>query len=170
MRFGWRDFLMTSILFYLGSILLANILVSQFGIINHLGLHFPAGAYAIGLTFTFRDLVQRRWGKWKCWIWMGIASAITVSFAPKIAIASASAFLISEGIDWLIYTTYPGSFSKRVIFSNLIGIPLDSVIFVTIAFGFIWPAIWGQTIIKMVMGILALGMIHYIVNPSSTDV
>ena len=152
---------MTSILMYLGSILLANVLVSQFHLVHHFGLTFPAGAYAIGLTFTLRDMVQREHGKWKCWIWMGTASAITVLFAPKIALASASAFLISEGMDWLIYTVYPGSFVKRVIFSNLIGIPLDSIVFVTVAFGFAWSPIWGQTIIKMVMGLMALTIIYF---------
>jgi uncharacterized PurR-regulated membrane protein YhhQ (DUF165 family) len=157
MRIGWMV-----VILYLSSILFANLLVIQFGIITHFGLTFPAGAYAIGLTFTFRDMVQRRYGKWKCWIWMGLASLITVWFSPEIALASVSAFLISEGVDWLVYTLVPGSFTKRVVLSNLIGTPLDSVVFVLLAFGPVWPAMWGQTIIKLVMGLLVLVAFKFI--------
>jgi uncharacterized PurR-regulated membrane protein YhhQ (DUF165 family) len=151
---------MLPIAFYLGSIILANFLVLQFGLVNHFGLTFPAGAYAIGITFTARDFVQRRYGKWKCWIWMGVAAAISALFAPKIAFASICAFLISEGIDWLVYTIMPGSFIKRVFTSNIIGIPLDSIVFVYLVFGFNWSAIWGQTIIKIICSLVILPLIY----------
>jgi len=76
---------MFSVIFYLSSIILANILVLNYGLVSHFGLTFPAGAYAIGVTFTARDLVQRRYGKWKCWIWMGAASIVTACSAPTTA-------------------------------------------------------------------------------------
>ena len=53
---------MLEALFYLGSIVVANLLVLNFGIIEVAGLTFPAGAAAVGFTFTARDLVQRRYG------------------------------------------------------------------------------------------------------------
>lgn len=143
-------------IFYLGSILVANVLVNQFGIIHFLGLTFPAGAVAIGLTFSARDLVQRKYGKWKCWVWMIVASVITIVFNPKLALASMSAFLISEGVDWLIFTFYRSSIKKRVLLSNLFGTPLDSFVFVTLAFGFIWEAIWGQAIVKLLSSFLVI--------------
>lgn len=152
---------MFSVIFYLGSILLANILVNQFGLVHHFGLTFPAGAYAIGLTFTARDFVQRRWGKWQCWIWMIVASGITVLFAPKIAFASVCAFLISEGVDWLVYTFLSTSFLKRILMSNILGIPLDSLIFVWLVFGFNWSAIWGQTLIKILCSFVILIPYYY---------
>ncbi len=157
---------MFSVAFYLSSIMLANFLVLQFGLVNHFGLTFPAGAYAIGITFTARDFVQRKYGKWKCWIWMGVASIITALFAPKIAFASVSAFLISEGIDWLIYTLMPGSFVRRIFMSNIIGIPLDSIVFVTILFGWNWSAIWGQTVIKIICSLIIVA--PYLFPKSST--
>jgi len=36
--------------------------------------------------------------------------------------------------------------------SNLFGIPLDSLVFVTLAFGLIWPAVIGQTVVKLASG------------------
>lgn len=145
-----------TIVLYLTGILFANLLVHWFGIVSFLCLAFPAGAVAVGLTFSFRDMVQRKYGKWQCWIWMLVASGITYLFNRELAVASVSAFLISEGVDWFIYTVVPGSFRKRLILSNLIGTPIDSVVFVYLAFGPNWPAMWGQTIVKFVSSLVVL--------------
>ena len=141
---------------YLLSILAANVVVNAFGIVTILGITFPAGAPLIGATFTARDYVQRRYGKVRCWWWMLAASAITVLFNPSLALASCAAFLVAEGLDWAVYTFAPGSFTRRVLLSNLIGLPLDSVVFVALAFGWVWPAIIGQTVVKLVCGVLVL--------------
>jgi len=138
---------------YLCSILAANILVNEFHLITVLGLTFPAGAPLIGLTFTFRDMVQRMFGKWHCWWWMVAASLITIVFNPQLALASFAAFFIAEGLDWAIYTAVPGSFTKRVLLSNLIGLPIDSMVFVALAFGWVWHAIIGQTVVKLIFGV-----------------
>ena len=90
--------------FYLGSIILANILVHTFGIVTVLGLTFPAGAVAVGLTFSARDFVQERYGKFGCWAWMLVASGLTFAFNQQLALASVCAFFIAEFSDWLIYT------------------------------------------------------------------
>lgn len=151
---------MPEILFYLGSILLANYLVIQFGIINLGFIMFPAGAVCIGLTFSARDLVQRRYGKWGAWLWMLIATGITILFKPKIAVASGTAFLAAEAMDWLIYTFTRRPLAERIFLSNLLGTPLDSLIFVTMAFGFIWPAIWGQTVIKFLSSLIVIPFLY----------
>jgi queuosine precursor transporter len=137
---------------YLASILLANVIVNTFGIVTVLGITFPAGAPLIGCTFTLRDMVQRRWGKLHCWWWMMAASLITVAFNPQLAYASFAAFMVAEGLDWLVFTYAPGSFTRRVMVSNLVGLPLDSIVFVALAFGWVWPAIIGQTVVKLVFG------------------
>jgi uncharacterized PurR-regulated membrane protein YhhQ (DUF165 family) len=148
---------MFSVIAYLGSILLANILVSQYHLI-HLGWFvFPAGAPVIGLTFSARDFVQRRYGKWKCWIWMGVACLITTAFNPKLAVASFGAFVVAEGADWLIYLALEKRpMSHRILTSNLISTPLDSAVFVVLAFGWSWPPIIGQAIIKFACSLLVL--------------
>lgn len=145
--------------FYLGSIILANILVHTLGIITVFGVSFPAGAVAIGLTFSARDLVQERYGKFGCWFWMLFASVITFFFNQQLALASVCAFLISEFSDWAIYSTTRGSVEKRLLLSNLIATPLDSVVFVLLAFGPLWPVVWGQTFIKMISSLLVLPLI-----------
>ena len=144
------------ILLYLGSIVLANVLVHMYGIITVLGLSFPAGAAVIGLTFSFRDLLQQKHGKWGCWIWMGAAMVITFFFNQKLAVASVSAFVVSELIDWGIFTYSKKPFQQRIILSNLFGTPIDSIIFITLAFGWNWQAILGQTIVKFISSCIVL--------------
>ena len=150
--------------FYLGSIVLANLLVMQFGIVQAVGISFPAGAVAIGLTFTARDLVQRRFGKWGCWLWMFIAAGISALFSPTLAIASLGAFVVAEGLDWAVFTATPLSFRGRAIVSNIVATPLDSVVFVYLAFGPIWDAMWGQTIIKLASSLLIVFFVKNTMN------
>ena len=122
----------------------------------------------VGLTFSLRDMVQRRFGKWQCWIWMLSASVITYLFNPQLAVASVSAFLISETLDWAIYTWLPGSFRRRLFMSNLLGTPMDSLVFVTLAFGLNWQAIVGQSIVKFLSS-LAVLLIPAISKPLPTE-
>ncbi len=144
---------------YLLSILLANYFVIAFGIVKFAGLTFPAGVVFVGLTFSFRDFVQRKWGDWACWMWMIIATIITFFLNQQIAIASVTAFIVSETVDWACFKFLKFIFKKRIYISNLFSCPLDSIIFVTIAFGWYWPAIWGQALIKYLSGLLVLPFI-----------
>ena len=153
-------------LFYLGSIVIANLLVMRFGIVDLGGLSFPAGAVAVGFTFTARDLVQRRYGKWGCWLWMLAAAAISALFSPTLALASLGAFVVAEGLDWAVFTATPFSFRGRAILSNLVGTPLDSVVFVFLAFGPVWDAMWGQTIVKLASSLLIVFLVR---NLPETD-
>ena len=141
---------------YLASILLGNLFVIWFGIVKYWGLVFPAGVVFVGLTFSFRDFVQRNWGDRATWAWMLLALAITTVLNWEVALASGTAFLVSEAVDWFCFKTLKVPFSKRIWVSNLFSTPLDSLIFVTIAFGFNWPAIWGQAVVKYASGLLVL--------------
>jgi queuosine precursor transporter len=141
---------------YLLSILLGNAFVIWFGIVTIAGLTFPAGVVWIGLTFSFRDFVQRYWGDWATWIWMIAASIITYFFNIDIALASMTAFLVSESLDWFVFKVLKRPFVSRLIWSNLISCPVDSLVFVLLAFGPVWPAIIGQAIIKYLSGLLVL--------------
>jgi uncharacterized PurR-regulated membrane protein YhhQ (DUF165 family) len=153
--------MMIEVALYLGSIMLANVLVHHFGLVSFLGLVFPAGAVVVGLTFSFRDMLQVKFGKWQCWIWMFVAGVITFLFNKHLAIASISAFLVSEAVDWTVFTLVPGSFRKRMIWSNIAGLPLDSFVFVWLAFGVNWQAVFGQSIVKVASSMLVLFMISW---------
>lgn len=163
---------MTAAILYLLSILAANLLVIWFGIVKLGPIMFPAGAVLIGLTFTFRDLVQRRFGKWKCWWWMAAATIITAFLSFDLAVASGLAFIAAEGVDWLIYSYSKTTFKNRVVLSNLFGTPIDSLVFVTLAFGWNWAAIWGQTLVKLVSSLAVVPLLKkqgHIVHDTERD-
>ena len=156
---------------YLLSILLGNLFVIWFGIVKLIAidLHnpdhiwgaitFPAGVVFIGLTFSFRDFAQRHWGKKSIWIWMIAATIITLLLNIKIALASVTAFLIAESIDWALFSFTNLKFKNRIIVSNLISTPIDSIAFVTLAFGWFRPAIWGQAVIKLLSSLIVIPFI-----------
>lgn len=141
---------------YLLSIVAANLTVAVFGIVEFGPLVAPAGAVIVGLTFTLRDLVQQRFGKWRCWYWTLAAAVISATFSWEVSLASTAASLASEAVDWAVFTWGGGSLRKRVVLSNLFGAPLDSLIFVPLVFGWAWPAIMGQAIIKFISSLAVL--------------
>jgi len=145
-----------SVVLYLSSIMIANLLVVYFGVVSIGPLVFPAGAVVVGLTFSIRDYVQKKHGKWGCWKWMILATVITYFLNKNIALASVSAFMLSELIDWAVFTFSGLSFRKRIVLSNLFSTPVDSFVFVSIAFGFAWPIIIGQTIVKFLSSVFVL--------------
>lgn len=159
---------------YLSSIIVGNIFVTLFGIgvlmladANnpsnvYFSLTFPLGAMWIGLTFSFRDFVQRYWGHQWTWVWMILASVITWFFNQTLAYASVISFIAAESCDWLVfYILRHKTLRYRLIVSNIFSCPLDSLLFVTIAFGVPWysEAVWGQAIVKYGFGLLALPLI-----------
>jgi len=155
---------------YVLSVLLANIFVDLFGIVDFLGLTFPAGVIFAGLCFSFRDFAQQYWGVSKIWVFIGIATIITMFMNWQIAIASVSAFLISEFVDWLIFTITKKDFIHRIWISNTISTPIDSIIFVSIAFSWNWNAICGQAIIKYISSLLVIPLIWYWNKPLSAKI
>jgi queuosine precursor transporter len=154
---------------YIVSVLLANIFVDYFGIVTILGLTFPAGVIWVGLTFSFRDFAQRHFGVWKIWLFIAIATFITLFMNWQVAIASVSAFLIAETIDWLIFTITKKDFIHRIWISNTISTPIDSIVFVVLVFGWQWDAIWGQALIKYLSSLLVIPFIWYWTRKKKTD-
>jgi uncharacterized PurR-regulated membrane protein YhhQ (DUF165 family) len=87
------------------------------------------------------------------------ASLITLFFNLDVALASTAAFFVSESLDWLLFRVLKRSFLSRVVWSNLVSCPVDSLIFVLLVFGPVWPAILGQAIIKYISGLMVLPFI-----------
>ena len=158
---------------YIFSIIMGNFLVVWFGIIQVGPLMFPAGALAIGLTFSLRDFVQKEFGH-KVWYFMIVSTVLTalMSFVMsnmpippwRVAMASAIAFIVSEFIDWLVYTITKKDIVWRITISNLFSTPIDSILFVGIVFGsysILQPPVYGQSIVKYLSGLLVLPFIIY---------
>lgn len=123
------------------------------------GIMAPSGVLAIGLGFTFRDLVQRSWGiKWT--VGAIITGALLSAYlSPALALASGIAFLLSETLDLMVYTPLQKrNLVGAVIASNGVGLVVDSVVFLLLAFGSL-AFLPGQIIGKGLMTLVALPII-----------
>jgi hypothetical protein len=86
-----------------------------------------------GLVLVFRDFAQREVGKW-IFLLLAVGVALTYQTAgPALAFASGLAFLISELVDWLVYTFSNRPLSQRVLISSCLAAPIDSTVFMYFA-------------------------------------
>lgn len=101
------------------------------------GIMAPSGVLMIGAALLFRDLVQRRYGK--AWSLGCIVAGGALSFAiasPALAIASTAAFLLSELVDFAVYTPLARKrFVLAILLSCIAGAVVDSALFLWLAFG-----------------------------------
>ena len=126
------------------SIYLANWMIRSVGTVvlpdgSHLlpvgfGLMAPSGTYAAGITFVARDVVQRTIGRrWSLLIIIP-GAILTALLDVRLAVASASAFLFSESVDFLVYTPLQRrGFVRAVVASGLVAAVVDSLLFLSIA-------------------------------------
>jgi queuosine precursor transporter len=127
------------------------------------GIMAPSGVLMVGAALVLRDLVQRRLG-----VEFGIAAivagaAISAGLAPpSLVIASAAAFLLSEFADFAVYTPLARRrLVAAVIASSVVGLVVDSIVFLWLAFGSLEFLI-GQIIGKLWMVLLAVPFVSYL--------
>jgi uncharacterized PurR-regulated membrane protein YhhQ (DUF165 family) len=81
------------------------------------------------MVFVVRDFVQREMGH-RVLILMALAIAWSFYYSwPVIALASATAFAISESVDWLLFTFTKYRLSTRILLSSAVAAPIDTTVF-----------------------------------------
>jgi len=110
---------------YVVSIVTVNWL---FTIIPPIGIWQPTSVI-VGLIFIFRDLSQRECGHWVILVMLAGGAISYFMSDPFVAIASVSAFLVSEVLDWVVYTVTKRPLRDRILFSSAVGTPIDSIVF-----------------------------------------
>jgi queuosine precursor transporter len=114
---------------------------------------------AIGLSFTLRDLVQRRLGVRVALVAIVLGAVVSITLSPALALASGTAFLLAESLDLVVYTPLQRrNLVGAVVASNAVGIVVDSLVFVSLAFGSL-ALLEGQVIGKAWMTLVALPLI-----------
>lgn len=127
------------------------------------GLMAPSGVLMAGLALVLRDLVQRRLGIAYGLAAIGAGTALSAALAPApLVLASAVAFLLSELVDFAIYTPL----QKRglvlaVAASSFVGLVADSLLFLWLAFGSL-EFLAGQITGKAAMVLLTLPAIRWL--------
>ena len=107
------------------SLLLLVLPIYQFGS----DLRFSPISIFVGIVYILRDFAQREVGRKKVLIAMGVAAILTYYLAdPALAIASITAFIFGELIDWIVFTFTHLKLSKRILLSNIIALPVDIIV------------------------------------------
>jgi uncharacterized PurR-regulated membrane protein YhhQ (DUF165 family) len=144
---------------YIATIVLANLFTTTFGLVPIcFGLMVTAGTFAAGFALIARDAVQVKSGKAIVLIAIVFGAAISaITSNPSIAIASGIAFLVSELVDFAVFTPLkPKSLAGAVVTSSVISAPVDTVLFLHLAgFGVTWQAVLGQFIVKTALALIA---------------
>ncbi|MFN4276584.1 MAG: VUT family protein [Ferrovibrio sp.] len=125
------------------------------------GITAPSGVLMIGLALVLRDLVQRRLGKRWTLGAIAVGAALSGLIAPPaLVMASAVAFLLSELADFAVYTPLQKrGLIRAVLLSSLVGLCVDSVVFLYLAFGSL-DYLAGQIIGKAWMVLLSIPVIR----------
>lgn len=151
---------MPYLILFIATIFGANWAIQTYGLVPvGPGLLAPAGVYFAGLAFTFRDLAQEKVGRG--WIVAAIAAGAVISavVSTKFALASGIAFLISELLDFAVYTPLRRrNWIGAVVASNVVGLVADSILFLLLAFGSL-QYLPGQIVGKAWMTVLAAGVL-----------
>jgi hypothetical protein len=101
------------------------------------GILAPSGVLTVGVALVLRDVVQRclglRWGL----ISIAGGTMLSVFVAPTaLVLASGTAFALSELADFAVYTPLQ---RRRLLLavaaSSLVGLVVDSIVFLSLAFG-----------------------------------
>lgn len=124
------------------------------------GFEAPSGVLVVGAALVLRDLVQEAGGIRAAFAAIAIGTALSWFIAPPaLVLASASAFLLAELADLIIYTPlhrrWPG---LAVVASGGVGALIDSAVFLSLAFeplGFLA----GQVVGKLWLSLFAAPVI-----------
>jgi len=143
---------------YVGAIVLANWMITHVGVPNDHGTHFapvgfgldaPSGVYAAAVAFPARDIVQRAAGRGAGLVAIGIGAAISWFVStPEVAVASATTFVVSETVDFGVFTLlWRSGLVRAVAVSSSASLLADSYLFVLLL-GLPSTAVPGQVLGK----------------------
>lgn len=153
---------------YVLAVLLANYTAIWFMPLPIFGM-VAVGTILFGITFTARDYVHRL-GRYRVYTMIAIAALAStclslIGAVPwRIVLASIIAIVLSETADTEIYQRLLSQkWLVRVTGSNLISIPLDTVLFNCLAFLGVFPwamlvaIMLGEIVVKFLVGGIVAG-------------
>ncbi len=106
----------------------------------------------VGFVFVLRDYAQREIGH-RVLLATLIAGLITYFMVdPGIALASITAFVVSEMADWAIYSFTKRPLQSRILISSLVAVPLDTLAFQHLAV-YLTPAAFATEVASKAVGV-----------------
>jgi uncharacterized PurR-regulated membrane protein YhhQ (DUF165 family) len=106
----------------------------------------------VGFVFVLRDYGQRHVGH-KILLATLLAGIITYFMVdPAIAVASITAFALSEMTDWAVYSFTKRPLQQRILLSSLVSVPLDTLAFQYLA-NYLTPAAFSIEVLSKALGV-----------------
>lgn len=155
--------IMRSAIIYVAAVLVANLTATWFIPLPVFG-QVAVGTFVFGFTFTQRDRMHRHGRKFVyavIFLAAGLSALLSLVGAVdgRIIIASVIAIVLSETADTEVYQRLLAkSWWHRVLSSNAVSIPLDSIFFNLVAFlgvfdaRFLISLIVGEIVVKFAVG------------------
>ncbi|PZF77615.1 preQ0 transporter [Aestuariivirga litoralis] len=107
----------------------------------------------VGFIFVLRDYAQREVGHYILFATAAAGVLTWFMVDPAIAVASITAFILSETADWGVYSYLRRPLSQRILISSLIAVPLDTLAFQYLA-GYLTPAAFATEILSKALGVM----------------
>jgi queuosine precursor transporter len=149
---------------YMLAIVLVNWLFDVLPVIETPVGVWPPASVIVGFVLILRDLAQREVGHYVLLAMLAAGVITYVMVDPFIAIASVSAFLVSETADWIVYTVTKRPLRDRILASSAVSSPLDSVVFLGLI-GFLSPASFVlQSLSKFAGALVIWGILRHRAN------
>ena len=114
----------------------------------------------VGFIFVLRDYAQRETGHYILFATAAAGVLTWFMVDPAIAVASISAFILSETADWAVYSFLRRPLSQRILYSAMIAVPLDTFAFQYLA-GYLTPAAFATEIVSKAVGVV---MVWYLLR------
>jgi hypothetical protein len=166
---------------YIAATLAANYTATWFIFFPFFG-QVSIATFIFGITFTARDRVHQKLGRNNVYKMIGIAALLNliVTIAGgvewRIVAASLIAIILAETADTEIYQHFiSNTWGMRVLKSNSVSIPLDSLLFNLIAFAGLFSnvevasIIFGEIVFKgLVSAVLAIRPLEYFRSRSNS--
>ncbi|MGE3872822.1 MAG: VUT family protein [Parvibaculaceae bacterium] len=114
----------------------------------------------VGFVFVLRDYGQRQAGH-KILLATFAAGLITYFMVdPAIALASITAFMLSEMTDWAVYSFTRRPLQERILLSSLVSVPVDTLAFQYLA-DYLTPAAFTTEVLSKALGV---GVVWYLLR------
>jgi uncharacterized PurR-regulated membrane protein YhhQ (DUF165 family) len=164
-----RIFGLVCVVLFVATIFAANWAIDRWGPVPvGFGLEAPAGVYFAGIALTLRDVIHRQLGRWVVVAAILAGGLLTLLVSTSFAVASATAFLLSEFSDLAVYEPLRRrGWLIALSLSNAVGLVVDSVVFLWLAFGSL-EFLEGQIVAKTwttLAAIAAIGLARGVVRP-----
>jgi len=107
-------------------------------------IHTPLGEWSganlvVGFVFVLRDLAQRQIGHYILLATLAAGAMTYMTVNPAVALASVTAFMVSETVDWGVYSFTKRPLEQRILLSSSISSPADTIVFLSMM-NFLTPA------------------------------